>query len=76
MSVSLNLDYKQVKALVDQLPLEEKEQIEKALRRELALTRLERLQQELKGVPLTDEEIDAEVEAVRQERYERRLQGR
>ncbi len=76
MSVSLNLDYEQVKALVDQLPIEQKEQTEKALRRELALTRLEKLQQELQDVPLTDEEIDAEVEAVRQKRYERRLQGR
>ena len=76
MAVSLNLDYEQLKALVDQLSPEEKTRMEKDLRMELALLDFERMQQELKDAPITNEEIDAEVEAVRQERYERRLQGR
>jgi hypothetical protein len=73
MSISLNLDFEQVKALVDQLSPAQKEQIEKSLRRELALEHLQKLQQELKDVPITDEEIEAEVETVRQERYQRRM---
>lgn len=76
MAVSLNLDYEQLKALVDQLSPQEKARMEEDLRRELALVDFERMQQELKDAPITNEEIDAEVEAVRQQRYERRLQRR
>jgi len=72
MSVSLNLDFEQVKALVKQLPPEEKQRIEDELRRELAGERLERLQEELKDVPISEEEIAAEVRAVRRERAEKR----
>jgi catalase len=72
MSVSLNLDFEQVKALVEQLSPEEKQRIEEELRRELAGARLERLQEELKDVPITEEEIAEEVEAARRERAENR----
>lgn len=72
MSVSLNLDYGQLKALVDQLPPQEKAQMERELRRELAMSDFEKMQQELKDAPITNAEIDAEVEAVRQERYNQR----
>jgi len=69
MGVSLNLDYEQIKALVDQLPTEEAEQLGTYLRRKVALERLEALQKQFRDVPITDEEITAEVEAVREEMY-------
>ena len=72
MSVSLNLDFEQVKALVQQLSPEEKQRIEAELRRELAGARLERLQEELKEAPITEEEIAEEVKEVRRERAEKR----
>jgi catalase len=72
MSVSLNLDFEQVKALVQQLSPEEKQRIEAELRRELAGARLERLQEELKDAPISEEEIAEEVKEVRRERAEKR----
>jgi hypothetical protein len=71
MSVSLNLDFEQVKALVDQLSPEEAAELSEYLRRKTALDRLERFQEEHTDIPFTDEEIAEEVEAVRRERYER-----
>lgn len=70
MSVSLNLDFEQVKALVEQLSTEEAAELAEYLRRKAALDRLERFQEEHTDIPLTEEEIAEEVEAVRRERYE------
>ena len=69
MSVSLQLDYEQLKALVNQLSTEEAEQLGTYLRRKAALDRLEQIQKSLGDVPISEEEITAQVEAVREEMY-------
>ncbi len=70
MSVSINLDFEQLKSLVDQLSSEEAAELAEYLQRKAALDRLERFQEEHKDISLTEEEIAEEVEAVRRERYE------
>jgi len=69
MSVSLNLDFEQIKALVAQLPTDEKEQLAEYLDEETLFQRFEKARASLRDVPITMEQITSEVEAVREEFY-------
>lgn len=69
MGVSLNLDFEQIKALVAQLPSGEKEQLSEYLDEETLFQRFEKTRASLRDVPITMEQITAEVERVREELY-------
>ena len=72
MSVSLNLDFEQVKALVEQLSDEEREELERYIRkrdREKAVSELEEAREK---APLSMDEIVSEVRAARSDRARRR----
>jgi len=71
MTVQLDLDFTQVKKLVDRLPQKEKETLARHLDDQTLFEELRRVQRELKNTPLTTEEIDAEVKAVRETRAAR-----
>ena len=71
MTVQLDLDFKQVKKLVDRLPQKEKETLARYLDDQTLFEELRRVQRELKDAPITMEEITAEVKAVRSTRTAR-----
>ncbi len=71
MRISLDLDIEQVKAILDQLPPEEQIELGRYLQRKGALDRLGDLHRSGREAEISEEEIAAEVEAVRRERYER-----
>jgi hypothetical protein len=66
MSVSLNLDYEQLKTLVDQLSRGEKEQLAEYLDEQTLYQRFRKVRDSLRDIPVTIEEITEEVEAVRE----------
>ena len=70
-TLQLNLNYDQVKKLIDQLDIKEKEKLAEYLDDEILFKQLKDFQKEMKGVPLTLDDITKEVEAVRNERYKR-----
>ena len=67
--VQINLGFKQIQAIVDQLPEDDKERLAAYLDRQMIVRRLERFQQKASNFSLSDEEIQAEVKAVRRERH-------
>lgn len=72
MSVKLSLELDQLKSLIDQLSDEEREELERYIRRrdrEKAVSELEKARE---NAPLSMEEIVSEVRAVRRERARRR----
>ncbi len=71
-TLQLNLNYDQVKKLIDQLDIKEKEKLAKYLDDEILFKQLREFQKEMKDIPLTLDDITREVEAVRSERYKRR----
>ena len=71
-TLQLNLNYDQVKKLIDQLDIKEKEKLAEYLDDEILFKQLKDFQKEMKDVPLTLDDITKEVEAVRSERYKRR----
>ena len=71
-TLQLNLNYDQVKKLIDQLDIKEKEKLAEYLDDEILFKQLKDFQKEMKNVPLTLDDITKEVEAVRSERYKRR----
>ncbi len=71
MTVQLDLDFTQVKKLVDRLPQKEKETLARHLDDQTLFEELRRVQRELKSAPLSTEEITAEVKAVRKARAAR-----
>ena len=71
MTVQLDLDFTQVKNLVDRLPQKEKETLARHLDDQTLFEELRRVQRELKNAPITTEEITAEVKAVRKARAAR-----
>ena len=71
MTVQLDLDFTQVKKLVDGLPQKEKETLARHLDDQTLFEELRRVQRELKSAPLSTEEITAEVKAVRKARAAR-----
>ena len=71
MTVQLDLDFAQVKKLVDRLPKKEKETLARYLDDQTLFEELRQVQRELKDAPITTEEITAEVKAVRKTRAAR-----
>ena len=68
-SVTLNLGFAQIQAIVDQLPEDDKVRLASYLDRQTVVKRIERFQASAAGFPLSDEEIQAEVKAVRRDRH-------
>ena len=71
MTVQLDLDFIQVKKLVDRLPKKEKETLARYLDDQTLFEEMRQVQRELKDTPITLEEITAEVKAVRKTRAAR-----
>lgn len=69
ISVTLNLGFAQIKSIVDQMPEDEKERLASWLDRQTIMRRMERFQASAPSMPLGDEDIMAEVKAVRRERH-------
>jgi len=68
MTVQLDLDFKQIKKLVDRLPRKEKETLARYLDDQTLFEEMRQVQRELKDAPITMKEIAAEVKAVRRAR--------
>lgn len=71
-TLQLNLDYNQVKKLIDQLDIKEKEKLAEYLDDEILFKQLRDFQSKMKDIPLTLDDITKEVEVVRGERYKKR----
>ena len=71
MSVNLkiDLDFNQVKNIIDQLPFDEQEKLAEYLDDKTLFAQWRRVKEELKDIPVTFEEITEEVEAVREKMY-------
>lgn len=67
--VTLDLDFEQIQAIVDQMPEDEKSRLAVYLDRKTLVRWMEHFQASAAGFPLSDEEIQVEVEAVRRERH-------
>lgn len=74
-SLKIRLNYSQVLELARQLSDEDKLELSRALSAEARSIKLRRLLKTLKTDEISQEEIDEEVEAVRQEAYEMRLRN-
>lgn len=72
MELRVDIQYEQLLTLIKQLPHEQKLMLAKELEKEAINTKLSQLLQTFKTNELTEECIDREVEAVRQELYEHR----
>jgi hypothetical protein len=71
VTVQIDLDFAQVKGLVDRLPEREKEELARYLDDQTLFEELRRVQTELKRVPISMRQITAEVKAVRKARASR-----
>ena len=71
MTVQLDLDFMQVKKLVDRLPQKEKETLARSLDDQTLFEQMQRVQRELKDTPISMGEITTEVKAVRKTRAAR-----
>jgi hypothetical protein len=69
MAANLQLDFTQIKNLVDQLDFEDKERLARYLDDQTLFLKLAEFRKRMRDIPLTLDEITAEVEAVREERY-------
>ena len=67
--VTLNLGFTQIQAIVDQMPEDEKGRLAAYLDRQTLVRRIERFQASASNFPLSDQDIHAEVKAVRRERH-------
>lgn len=74
-SLKIRLNYSQVLELARQLSDEDKLELNRALSAEARSIKLRRLLKTLKTDEISQEEVDEEVEAVRQEAYEMRLRN-
>ncbi len=72
MLVQSDVGLSQVKELVDRLPRKDKEALARYLDEQTLFTELRKVQKELRNAPITEEEILAEVKAVRKARARRR----
>lgn len=72
MELKVDIQYEQLLTLIKQLPHEQKLMLAKELEKEAIDTKLSQLLQTFQTNELTEECIDREVEAVRQEFYEQR----
>ncbi len=71
MTVQLDLEYAQVKKLVEQLGPDDQKRLTVYLEKRTLKEEIKAFRRKARSVVLTDEEIREEVEAVRRERYER-----
>jgi len=71
MTVQLDLEFAQIKNLVDRLPKKEKVALARYLDDQTLFDEMRQVQRELKDAPITMEEITAEVKAVRKARVAR-----
>jgi hypothetical protein len=71
MTVQLDLEFSQVKTLIDRLPRKEKEVLARYLDDEVLFDEMRKVQEELRDTPLTEEDILREVKAVRKARAAR-----
>ncbi len=69
MAVTLKLDYEQLKSLVDQLDINEKEKLNEYLINKTLKKRYDTLGEKMKNFPFTPEDIQEEIKKVRSERY-------
>lgn len=69
-TINIELNKSQFKKIIDGLNIEDKLEIYNSLKKSLFLKRYNSLLKSLKSNDLTMEEIDREVETVRQKRYE------
>jgi len=67
--ITLNLGFTQIQAIVDQMPEDEKARLASYLDRQTVVKRIERFQASASNFPSSDEDILAEVKAVRRERH-------
>lgn len=73
MSISLAINFNQLKSLITQCGIEEKAELIRFLEKEtFQKIRINQLLNEIKAEDLTLDEITAEVETVRQRRYEKK----
>ena len=72
-SLNIRLSYGQILELARQLPDEDKLQLNRELAAEARRIKLQQLLGVMKNNDLTSEEIDSEVEKVRQLRYEAKI---
>ncbi len=70
-SVQLDLSFDQIKRLVDRLPRREKAELARYLDDQTLFTEMRRVRHELKNLPLTLVELDAEVSAAKKARAAR-----
>ena len=68
----ISLSYKQIRNLVNQLPMKEKTKLSKELEKQVKNQTLTRLLDSFRTDDISQEEIDAEVEMVRTELYEQK----
>lgn len=69
MSVNLQLNYDQIKNLIDQLNMKEKERLAEYLDNQTLKRRFIKFLESKEDIPVTPDDIAMEVEKVRQERY-------
>ncbi|MCD4739342.1 MAG: hypothetical protein K8R89_08810 [Anaerolineae bacterium] len=69
MSISLAIDFNQLKSLITQCEIEEKTEIIRMLEKETFPLRFARFRNKIRTDGLTLEEITAEVETIREKRY-------
>ena len=72
MAATLQLNYDQIKSLIDQLDMEEKEKLADYLDDLTLKKRYKEFTDKMKDFPLSLDDIQKEVEEVRKERYEKR----
>lgn len=76
VSLKIRLNYNQILELTQQLSDDDKLELSRALAVETRSIKLKRLLNAFKTDEISQKEIDAEVEAVRQEAYEKRLRDK
>jgi len=76
VSLKIRLNYNQILELTQQLSDDDKLELSRALAVETRGIKLRRLLNAFKTDEISQEEIDVEVEAVRQEAYEKRLRNK
>jgi hypothetical protein len=67
--IQVKLGFDQIQAVIDQMPEDDKERLAVYLDRQMVAGRIERLRKGASNFPLSDEEIQAQVKIVRQERH-------
>ena len=70
VNIKIDLDYNQVKNIINQLDENEQNRLAEYLDELTLYRRWDKLQEKLKDIPLSPEEIQEEVEIVRTKRYE------